>query len=231
MCYHEGMSSGRAVRLGIAVPLVGLALFAQSAGAVGYPRPKGATPVSASLVPAFQPCTAPNARHAPPLSFGSCEPPLQSSPQLTVGTPDANGVAANSTGAVRLRVFYCPACAIPIREDVQIAALLSDVRLTSDLSDYTGRLSAIVDVQLTDSRNGPNADEPATVQPFPIKIPVQCVATDDPATGGDCAVSTSMSALVPGAVVENGRAVWELGDIRVYDGGGSLFAHQGLFVP
>ena len=38
----------------------------------GYPRPLGAGPLRASLVPAFAPCTAPDRTHGPPLAFGSC---------------------------------------------------------------------------------------------------------------------------------------------------------------
>src|SRR4051812_108272 len=37
----------------------------------GYPRPRGATPFRAALVPSFQPCSVPNRVHGPSLSFGS----------------------------------------------------------------------------------------------------------------------------------------------------------------
>ncbi len=70
----------------------------------GYPRPKAATPMYASLVPSYKQCTTPNRQHAPPLSFGSCNPPQQESDFLTVGTPDANGQAAKSVGWLRARV-------------------------------------------------------------------------------------------------------------------------------
>jgi hypothetical protein len=58
--------------------------------------------------------------------------------------------------------------------------------------------------------------------------------------GATCAVSTSFDAVVPGAIVAGDRAVWELNDLQVYDGGpdgvastadNSLFAVQGVFVP
>src|SRR3954453_15234375 len=39
---------------------------------VGYPRPKGATPMRTSLAPAYKPCTAPNRTHGPSLAFQSC---------------------------------------------------------------------------------------------------------------------------------------------------------------
>ena len=70
----------------------------------GYPRPKGATPMRASLVPAYNQCTSPNRVHGPPdlpggtNPDGSCNPPTQTSGQITVGSPDADGGAANSVG-------------------------------------------------------------------------------------------------------------------------------------
>jgi Tol biopolymer transport system component len=66
----------------------------------GYARPRGASPMYLSLVPAYAPCTSPNRQHGPPLDFSSCTP-SQTSPNLTVGTPDANGAAANSIGALQ----------------------------------------------------------------------------------------------------------------------------------
>ena len=44
-----------------------------------YVRPKGATPLRASLVPAYQECEAPNSTHGAPLDSPSCVPPQQSS--------------------------------------------------------------------------------------------------------------------------------------------------------
>src|SRR5439155_19412672 len=71
----------------------------------GYPRPKGATPFRVPLAPAYKQCTSPNRQHGAPLSLGSCNPPQPTSSQLTVGTGDANGKAANSTGSVRYDVM------------------------------------------------------------------------------------------------------------------------------
>ena len=70
----------------------------------GYPRPKGATPFRVPLAIAYNQCTSPNSQHGAPLSVGSCSPPEQASDYLTVGTLDANGQAANSTGSVRYDV-------------------------------------------------------------------------------------------------------------------------------
>ena len=40
-----------------------------------------------------------------PLSFPSCNPPQQVSPNLTIGTPDANGAAANAIGFAKVEVL------------------------------------------------------------------------------------------------------------------------------
>jgi hypothetical protein len=53
-------------------------------------------------------------------------------------------------------------------------------------------------------------------------------------------LSTSFDAAVPGAVKERQRAVWQLGQLRLEDGGtdgdvdtapNRVFARQGIFVP
>ena len=80
-----------------AVGVMGLMVMAQMASAT-HPRPKGATPLRVSIVPAFKQCTAPNRTHGAPLAFPSCNPPVQTSNFLTVGSPDANGAPANSVG-------------------------------------------------------------------------------------------------------------------------------------
>ncbi len=69
-----------------------------------YVRPTGASPMRASLVPAYEPCTSPNREHGPPLAHPACAPPAQSSQHVTVGTPDANGRPAASVGTVRYAV-------------------------------------------------------------------------------------------------------------------------------
>ena len=101
----------------------------------GYPRPKGATPMRASLVPAYNQCTSPNRVHGPP-DFpgnasnpdGSCNPPAQTSGQITVGTPDANGAAANSVGFVRLSVINGNPATTADEADVRYQVSITDVR-------------------------------------------------------------------------------------------------------
>ena len=204
----------------------------------GYARPKGATPLRVSLVPAYRECLAPNRTHGTPLAFGSCNPPALESSQLTVGTPDANGVAANSVGFARFGVIAGAPGGVD-DSDVNFSFNLTDVRHQGGtLPDYTGELEATTVVRMTDRVGGP-ANEPATVADvvFPVTIPCTATAT---APGATCAVATSFDALVPGTVPEGKRTIWQLEQVRVDDGGAdgdvdttpnTLFAVQGIFTP
>ena len=123
--------------------------------------------------------------------------------------------------------------------DVQLVTSITDVRRKSDLTDYTGELQARLDLRLTDRSNGPASVESATAETtFTFTIP--CTATGDTAIGSTCAASTTVDAVVPGAVPEGKRSVWELGKVQVFDGGSdglgstspnTVFASQGVFVP
>jgi hypothetical protein len=197
----------------------------------GYPRPKGATPLRAALVLAFEQCASPNREHAPPLATGSCYPPQQASRRLTIGTVSANGQSPNSIGAIRYDV---------VPGDVRIAVSTTDVRTASDLSDYTGELEADQSLRITDAQSGSAPDDSGTTQDLVFPVPVGCTATADVTIGSTCAIATSANAIVPGAAMAGGRAIWQLGDLRLYDGGStstagaadaSLFEHQGVFVP
>jgi subtilisin family serine protease len=197
----------------------------------GYPRPKGATPLRAALAIAYKPCTSPNRMHGGPLSTGSCNPPQQASNQLTVGTLDANGRAANAIGSVRYDVKL---------GDVRIAVSMTDVRKQSDLSDYTGQLQADQTLRITDRQNGPSQTEPATVQDASFPLTVPCGATASTTVGSTCAVTTTADSLVPGVLTDGNRTIWELGQVKLFDGGAdglagtqpnTLFADEGLFVP
>ena len=197
-----------------------------------YARPKGATPLYASLVPAYAPCASPNREHGPPLAFGSCNPPQQTSGELTVGSFDSNGQAANSVGSVRYGV-------VP-GGDVNVTVSITDVRKQSDLSDYTGELQVNPSVRITDRNNGPSGTDPATGQDTRFPMTASCVATSSTSIGGTCSLTSSFNAIVPGAVVQGKRAIWQLGAVDVFDGGSdglastgpnTLFARQGIFVP
>jgi hypothetical protein len=194
------------------------------------------------LVPAFAPCTNPDRQHGPPLAFGSCAAPQPTSGQLTVGTPDANGAGANSSGFVKYAVVVGDPNTPANEADVVVEVSMSDVRKQGDLSDYTGQLRVDPGVRMTDRYNGSSNNEPATVVDIPFPIDVQCAATASPSVGSTCAVNTSFNAVAPSSVVDSrrARAVLQLGAVSVFDGGpdgvasttpNTLFARQGVFVP
>ena len=73
-----------------------------------------------------------------------------------------------------------------------------------------------------------------------LSLAAQCTPTPGPPAGASCAVATTLDAIVPGIVKERQRAIWELGQVEVRDGGAdglaatppnSRFLVQGLFVP
>jgi hypothetical protein len=208
----------------------------------GYARPRAATPVSVSLVPAFEACTSSNATHGAPLSSPSCSPPVQSSDYLTLGTPDVNGLPPRGAGSVQLKALG----ENPIdtgngdQGDVQIKVSFTDVRKQSDLSDYTGELQAVLTLRMTDRYNGELLEDPATSVNTPFAVTVPCASTPG-AEGANCSVTTTADAVMADAVREGQRTVWELGQIELYDGGAdgdaettgdnTLFAVQGAFAP
>jgi hypothetical protein len=205
----------------------------------GYARPAGASPLRVSLVPAYAACSAANRTHGPPLASGSCAPPQQTSTQLTVGTPDANGQPAQSLGSLRLAVVPGDPLTPTDEADVNADLTLTDVRLQGTLADYEGELQAALTVRLTDGSNGPSQSESGTVSDLSFAIAVPCVATIG-SVGSSCSVATSFDAVMPGAAQERKRSIWALDQVEVFDGGidgiasttpNTLFAVQGVFVP
>jgi hypothetical protein len=212
-----------------------------------YVRPRAASPVAVSLVPAFQECTSPNREHGPPLDSPSCNPPAQSSPNVTVGAPDANGELANATASMRFSaVPGIPATTTVDEADVRIRVNATDVRDTAaGLPDYTGELQAQVSLRITNRNNSLLApifpyNEPGTVQDTPLSMTVPCSTTASNTIGSSCSLATTVDSLVPGTVLESKRTVWELGRVTLLDGGpdddaetapNAVFATQGVFVP
>ncbi len=212
----------------------------------GYPRPKGATPTRVPLVPAYNACTAPNRVHGPP-DFpgnasnpdGSCNPPVQTSGQLTIGSPDANGAAAKSEGYVKAEAIVGNAATPADEGDARFRVSITDVRNKTGLADYTGQLQLDTTLRVTDKDNGPS--EVATVQDTPFRVTVPCTTTADTTVGSTCAVNTTADAVLgAGAVIEAKRSIWALGQLKLNDGGSdglasttpnTVFAVQGVMVP
>ena len=205
-----------------------------------YPRPKGATPTRFALVPAYRSCTSPNRGHSPPLATPSCDPPQQTSDYLTVGTGDANGATPNEVGSMRFAVVQGNPNTTADEADVKLRLSITDVRSAPTLVDYTGELGASVDMRITDRYNGTSLTDSGTTQDAPLQFTVPCTVTVSTTIGSTCSTNTTADALAPGTVVENNRAIWQLGQFLLYDGGAdglvstapnTLFADAGLFVP
>jgi hypothetical protein len=234
----------------VALAAGALGLVAVQLASATHPRPKGATPIRVSLVPAYKQCTSPNSTHGPPLAFQSCSPPAQQSNHLTVGTPDANGAPANSSGFELLRVVPHTCCP---PQDVVIEGTISDVRCkpgtaanvcntanAADGPDYSGQLQGTATIRITDHNSGPNYDQAATVIDIPFPINFNCTNTSDTSIGGFCSVGSSAVAVIPESSTP-ARAVVEVTQLEVFDGGpdgiiatadgATAFMRQGIFIP
>jgi len=249
------MASAKGKRvLASALALGAAAILAAATLALAtHPRPKGATPIRVSLVPAYEECTAPNRTHGPPLAFPSCSPPVQSSDFLTVGTPDANGAPANSMGFVKLKVLV-GAPGSPSDSEVLITTQITDVRCKAGTSacgsanaadgpDYTGELSVDGTLRITDHNNAVEAGggtDPATVVDIPFPASLFCASTSDTSVGSTCTISSGP--LIPngGCRCKGHRTVVEFSQLRVFDGGpdgivatedNTVFMRQGVFIP
>jgi hypothetical protein len=230
----------------LAIGVLAAISFAQLAGAT-HPRPKGATPIRVSLVPAYKQCAAPgNRTHGAPLAFPSCNPPVQTSNYLTVGTPDANGAAANSIGSALIKVKGTSP------EALLFSLSISDVRCkpgtdasvcnganAADGPDYSGQLQLLATIRISDHYNGPNLNEAATVQDIPFPVNVYCHNTTDTTTGGLCDDPGPQCACLP-PNLDGLRTIVEFGQIQIFDGGpdgdvntadNTVFMRQGLFIP
>ena len=128
----------------------------------------------------------------------------------------------------------------PDEADVIFTASITDVRLKSDLSDYTGELELAAVLRITDKLNGTAPVDSGTTADLPFPVTVPCAATANTGIGSTCSVNTSADAVLPGVVQELKRTIWQLAAVRVNDGGpdglaatpdNTLFATQGLFVP
>jgi hypothetical protein len=182
---------------------------------------------------------APDREHGPPLAFGSCSQPTQSSQLLTVGTADSNGRPTLSLGYVSIETVRGNPATHEDEADVRVTLEITDVRRRSNLADFTGGLIMPLDVRLTDRYNGCCAvggPDAGTVQDGwsgDLEVGAPCAATADPDVGSTCSVSTTIEALAPATVLEGLRTTWELGPIKVFAVGADTgpFAVQGVFAP
>jgi hypothetical protein len=209
-----------------------------------YDHPESASPLEFSLVPELRQtissgqCQArggtPSA-HGAPLAFLSCNPPAY-----------APGTAARFRGRGSADLTVLPGdLTTPADEaDVAISASLTDVRAAAG-GDYSPSaigpdLTLVARLRISDSFNGPASSDPGTAADLEFPVPVDCVATADPAAGSDCGATTSFDAVSPGSIGEHRAAVLQAFRVRVNDSGPNAIrgdgddrrlASQGIYVP
>ena len=244
-----------ALPLALAIGALSLMFVAQMASAT-HPRPKGATPLRVSIAVAYKACASPNRQHGAPLATLSCNPPVQASSFLTVGTGDAwPGTQPKSISSVRLDVKTSSP------EDVKIVSNISDVRCIGNsaagfcstantdnagVPDYSGELNGTANIRITDHFNGPigacgACADPATGQDLAFPVTASCTTTPgDGTVGSTCSANTTANGTVLGSVQDNKRANVEIQQINIEDGGAdgtaattgnTLFETQGIWIP
>jgi hypothetical protein len=229
-----------------------------------HPANLGAKKLTFTVVPAFKQCATPNTTHGTPLGAPSCSPPVAVSTNLTTGELSTNQFKGTSSFLIEVVCLPSgtPPCAGTAgdQEDVKLVASATDVRCRAGISDatkcssengapagkvdndYTGQVQGTAQIRITDTFNGgPGFTTHATVTDLPFPVTGTCAATTGDATlGSTCSVNTTADAVVPNVVKEQKKAVVEIGQIHVNDGGSDgvvatapnlLFAVQGIYIP
>ena len=116
-------------------------------------------------------------------------------------------------------------------------------------SDFVGKLLLHTTIRLTDKFNGSPTVDAGTSSDLPLDIPFACSATVSATVGALCNATTTLNSVVPGAVLDGKRAIWEFGDVVAWDpgpngtgfepgcaptcgdGDESVFLRQGVAVP
>ena len=82
--------------------------------------------------------------------------------------------------------------------------------------------------------------DPGTLADLDFPVTVPCAVTADPNVGSACTLATTADAVLTGTVTELKRTMWQIGQVRVLDGGtdgiaatpdNTVFMTQGVFIP
>ena len=182
--------------------------------------------------PRINECTSPNRTHGPPLAFPSCNPPVQTSSFLTVGTPDANGAPANS-GVRQVCRAHTPGPPPETRSCSRRASPTSAARpARPPAATRTRRAGPTTRASCRRTRR--SGSPITTTRParaaaptprrwwtsrFPCRMP--CVSTADPSIGRPLRprVRTATPVAVPSAWFNGKRVVVGMTQFEVFDGG------------
>jgi len=243
-----------------AVLLLLLSLIGASTATATHPHPQalGALQQTSSLVPAMQQCGGggpgvPNRGHDGPIQLASCGGTAmkQLSTRLKIGpsskTTNSTLPPPGNRGAL-IQVINPQTAS----EDVKVQATSTDVRCIGGVGalgghcvntggatfqDYTGDVLGFANIRITDTCNstastGACGTVHATVQDIPFSIGIVCNSTAAVATGGTCAVSTTVNTVVPngpagcagavcgGPAVKNGKqASVQIDGLKINDAG------------
>ena len=194
----------------------------------------------------MSPARSPNRTHAAPLSFGSCNPPAQTSGFATVGTPDANSQPAKSVGSLKLKAIG----EVPIntgngnQSDLEIDLSFTDVRQKRNARQRLHRRPARPD-EPPDHRPQqhphPGGPGPGTVVPLSFEFDVPCATTADTTSAAPAPSTRPPTRWSPARCSSSSARSGSWARSTVYDGGtdgnpttegdNTLFATQGVFIP
>jgi len=211
--------------------------------------------------------------HGLPLGAPSCATP-PASPANQISRNITIGTKATSSFLIEVFCTNAqapPCSAAGEQEDVKLEATSTDIRCKVGTAagvcpnengappgvqgnDYTGEVQANANIRITDAYNkSPGFTTHGTVQDLPFPVPavgagtgVQCVGTPgDPLKGSTCTTITTAQGVVPDVIKDGKKAVTEIGQIFVTDGGSDgdidtpgpvarpneRFANQGIYIP
>jgi dipeptidyl aminopeptidase/acylaminoacyl peptidase len=202
-----------------------------------YPRPVYSRKrVVYPLVPAFNACTSGNRAHGPPLAGPSCNPPVMTSPYVTT--------KAAWVGSIQLTLVSGNPGTAHDDARVKFVTRITDLYHKSTLRGYNREVRMELRVRITDRNNTPHPGGPgaATASDRTLGWTLPCFRPEgQPMAPGQCAIAVWDDALAPGLIPEGKRTLWEIDQIRVFDGGADqdadtladnrLLGVQGLFIP
>lgn len=195
----------------VALAVALLVAFAAPALAT-HNRPSSAKQIQTMLTTAYDECTIANAVHQPSLGAPACNPEKLSSA--------ANPV--NVTTFAPSNIATMKVTAKVINGDIKITVIGKLIHNNGTV--YSGQLKLALLLRITDHACLPAPSNPCTMVDFPLAALVTCGA-------GQCATTTTINTLLPGAIVAGKEMNVEFAQIVVQDPDGDDAFRQGLFVP